>query len=101
MIVTGWPLEHEAAQLGVDESRTGQPGSVADDRDRSLALARALEIAGTPCVVEARAGLALIVCDEAQQVRLASSDARVALLALAKRHGFTHIAVELAGHATT
>ena len=53
------------------------------------------------CMVEARAGLALIVCDEAQQVRLASPDARQAVLVLARQHGFTHIAVELASHPTT
>lgn len=100
MIVTGWTLEHDATPHDVDQSRGGQTSSGADDRDRSSALANALKTAGMPCVVEARAGLALIVCDEAQQVRLASSDARVALLALAKQHGFTHIAVELAGNTT-
>ena len=75
-----------------------RPRGSAEDRDRETALARALETAGMPCTVEARGGLAMMVCDEAQQARLASSDARRAVLALAKEHGFTHIAVELSAH---
>ena len=75
-----------------------RPRGSAEDRDRETALARALGAKGITCTVEARMGLALIKCDESQQVLLASSDARSTMLALAKQHGFTHIAVELAAH---
>ena len=77
-----------------------RPRGSAEDRDRETALARALERANMSCAVEARGALALIVCDESQQARLASPDARRAVLALAKQHGFTHIAVELRAHPT-
>ncbi len=78
-----------------------RPRGSAEDRDRETALARALERADMTCAVEARGGLALLICDESQQARLASSDARRAVLALAKQHGFTHIAVELRAHPAT
>ena len=73
-----------------------RPRGSAEDRNREGALARALEATGIPCMVEARAGLALITCDVAHRTRLESSDARREVLALAKQHGFTHIALELA-----
>ena len=78
-----------------------RPRGSAEDRDRASALARALERTDMSCAVEARGGLALIVCDEAQQARLASSEVRRDVLALAKQHGFTHIAVELRAHPST
>ena len=78
-----------------------RPRGSAEDRDRETALARALVSADMTCAVEARGGLALLICDESQQARLASSDARRAVLALAKQHGFTHIAVELRAHPAT
>ena len=78
-----------------------RPRGSAEDRDRATALARALARADMSCAVEARAGLAMIVCDETLQLRLASSDVRREVLALAKEHGFTHIAVELAPHGRT
>ena len=100
MIVTGRTFEHDATHADGDEARAEGTRSGLLDRDRASALARALEHADLSCTVEARAGLALIACDEAQQVRLASADARGAVLLLAKQHGFTHIAVELAAHVT-
>ena len=78
-----------------------RPRGSAEERERASALARALERAGMSCTVEARAGLAIITCDQALQERLASPDSRRAALALAKEHGFTHIAVELAAHPIT
>jgi hypothetical protein len=67
-------------------------------------LAAALRGAGIACDVEARAALALIVAAPAEATRLATEDLRRLVLALAREHGFTHVAVELgvdgtAGHA--
>lgn len=100
MIVTGRTLEHDAAHTDGDEARAAATRSGLLDRDRASALARALEHADLSCTVEARAGLALIACDETHQVRFASADARGVVLLLATQHGFTHIAVELAAHVT-
>lgn len=101
MIAKPLPLEHDANHRAGDVAGTAQSHGTVDECGRAAALARSLECAHMSCMVEARAGLALIVCDEAQQGRLASPDARRAVLALAKQHGFTHIAVELASHPTT
>ena len=95
------PLEHDATHRASDVAAFAPSQGTFDEGDRAAALARSLERAHMSCMVEARAGLALIVCDEAQQVRLASVDARRDVLALARQHGFTHIAVELASHPTT
>lgn len=68
------------------------------------ALAAALRGAGIVCEVEGRAALALIVASAADLTRLGGDDLRRQVLALAREHGFTHVAVELgvdrtAGHA--
>jgi hypothetical protein len=70
----------------------------------ATALAAALRGAGIACEVEARATLALIVASTAHATRLAEDELRRHVLALAREHGFTHVAVELgvddiAGHA--
>ena len=62
----------------------------------AMALAAALRSAGIACEVEARAALALIVASPAEVTRLAADDRRRGVLALARQHGFTHVAVELA-----
>jgi hypothetical protein len=58
-------------------------------------LARALGALGYPCDVESRAALALLSMRADVAARLAASPDRGAALALAKEHGFTHVAVEL------
>lgn len=60
-------------------------------------LERALHGIGVSCAVEARAALAVIVTPAAGIARLASDEHREAALTLARRHGFTHAAVELSG----
>lgn len=59
-------------------------------------LASALRALGFPCEVEPRAGLALLTMEPADAERLAASSDRAAALTLAKEHGFTHVAVEVA-----
>lgn len=59
------------------------------------ALAAALRALGLPCDVEPRAALALISTRAEHAARLAAPQERGAVLALARQHGFTHIAVEL------
>lgn len=58
-------------------------------------LARALGALGFPCDVESRAALALVSTRADLAARLAAAPERAAALALAKEHGFTHLAVEL------
>ena len=59
-------------------------------------LEEALALAGIPCRVEARDRLAVIIL-EAPNVNpvLVSREARSRALALARAHGFTHVALEL------
>ena len=61
----------------------------------ATALAAALRGVGIACEVEARAALALIVASTDDATRLAADDLRRQVLALAREHGFTHVAVEL------
>jgi hypothetical protein len=65
----------------------------------ATALAAALRAMGIPCDVEARAALALISARAEHVARLALSRDRATALALAKQHGFTHVAVELSADA--
>ena len=67
-------------------------GSPAGD---AAGLARALAALGFPCGVEARAALALLSMRADDAARLAASPDRASALALAKEHGFTHVAVEV------
>lgn len=59
-------------------------------------LQEALALAGLPCKVESRDRLAVITLDtpEATQALL-SREVRSRVLALARAHGFTHMALEL------
>lgn len=50
---------------------------------------------GLPCKVEPRAGLAVLVAGHATMTALADPEVRRGALALAREHGFTHVAVEL------
>ena len=67
------------------------PARAASD---TVALATALGALGIACVVEARAGLAVIKVAGAA-AHLASTSLRRDVLALGRQHGFTHVAVEL------
>jgi hypothetical protein len=58
-------------------------------------LARALQEFGVACAVEGRQGLAIVTVDAQSAAALAAPDRRQAVLAMAKAHGFTHVAVEL------
>ena len=61
----------------------------------AAALASALAALGFPCHVEPRSALALLSMSADDAARLAASPDRAAALALAKEHGFTHVAVEI------
>jgi hypothetical protein len=59
-------------------------------------LEGALAERGLVVRVEARAGLAVLVADEATVARLGSdAELRKVALALAREQGFTHVAIEL------
>jgi hypothetical protein len=67
------------------------------DRTARNATALANEIAalGLRCAVEARAGLALLLPLPESVAPLEAPETRRAVVALARRFGFTHVAVEL------
>ena len=58
-------------------------------------LERMLAERGLPSKVEPRAGLAVLIVDRETMAALADPEVRRATLALAREHGFTHVAVEL------
>jgi hypothetical protein len=58
-------------------------------------LASALERVGIPCEVESRGRLALLAAAAAVADRLVTADRRREVVALAKAHGFTNVALEL------
>ena len=58
-------------------------------------LERILAERGVPAKVEPRAGLAVLVVDRGTMTALGDPEVRRATLALAREHGFTHVAVEL------
>ena len=60
-----------------------------------LALAAAIAELGVRCSLEARGGLALLVPVSSSLATLQSAETRRAVLALARQHGFTHVAIEL------
>jgi hypothetical protein len=45
--------------------------------------------------VESRAGLAVLIADAATVARLGDAELRRTALALAREHGFSHVAIEL------
>jgi hypothetical protein len=59
------------------------------------ALAAAIAELGVQCVLEARGGLALMLPTQPGVEKLQDPDTRRAVLALARQHGFTHVAIEL------
>lgn len=62
---------------------------------RARALGAALAHAGLPAAVEARDRLAVLHAAPAQLAALHEPDRRRDVVALAARHGFSHVAVEL------
>ena len=74
---------------------TGKAGDAGD----APALAAALGAMGLPCRVESRARLAVIMAGPAHAARLTDPALRREVFALAKQHGFTHLAIELSAHA--
>jgi hypothetical protein len=59
------------------------------------ALEGVLAERGLVCRVETRAGLAVLVADSATVARLGDAETRRVALALAREHGFSHVAIEL------
>ncbi|MES2177243.1 MAG: hypothetical protein V4550_05205 [Gemmatimonadota bacterium] len=59
------------------------------------ALEKALSEGGIPCKVETRAGLAVLIATPDMVARLGDAELRRTALALAREHGFTHMAIEL------
>jgi hypothetical protein len=59
------------------------------------ALAAAIAELGVRCSLEARGGLALLVPVSSSMATLQSPETRRAVVALARQHGFTHVAIEL------
>lgn len=59
------------------------------------ALAAAIAELGIRCSLEARDNLVLLLPASSKLKALQSADTRRAVLALARQHGFTHVAIEL------
>jgi hypothetical protein len=68
----------------------------AESRKKADRLVAALVGMGLPGRVEPRGPLAVLIVDRATLDRLGQPGMRAQALALAKEHGFTHVAVELA-----
>ena len=60
-------------------------------------LEAALAERGLVVRVERRAGLAVLITSEETMKRLGDASVRQAALALAREHGFSHVAIELRG----
>jgi hypothetical protein len=60
-----------------------------------VALAAAIAKLGIDCALEVRGGLALLLPTLDGVAALQGDEPRRAVLALAKDHGFTHVAIEL------
>ena len=61
----------------------------------AVALAAAIAELGIECALEVRGGLALLLPTQDSVIALQDDETRRAVLALAKEHGFTHVAIEL------
>ncbi len=61
------------------------------------ALEGALAERGLVVRVESRAGLAVLIADAATVARLGDAALRREALALAREHGFSHVAIEMRG----
>jgi len=73
------------------------PNDVRGDRSarNGVALAAALAMRGIECALEVRGALALLLPKPESVAALQVDENRRAVLALAKEHGFTHVAIEL------
>ena len=73
------------------------PNDVRGDRSarNGVALAAALAMRGIECALEVRGALALLLPKPEGVAALQVDENRRAVLALAKEHGFTHVAIEL------
>ena len=72
-----------------------EPGRGDRTGRNASALAAAIAALGVQCALEARGGLALLLPVPASVERLQDQETRRAVLALARQHGFTHVAIEL------
>jgi len=61
----------------------------------AAALAAAIAELGIQCSLEARGGLALLLPIPESVATLQSPETRAVVVALARQHGFTHVAIEL------
>jgi hypothetical protein len=61
----------------------------------ATALAAAIAALGVQCSLEARGGLALLTPVPESIEKLQAPETRRTVLALAREHGFTHVAIEL------
>lgn len=75
--------------------RAGAAESDATPAQRAERLVAALATMGWSVEVEPRATLAVIVASGPATTRLVDATARRAVLAVAREHGFTHVALEL------
>ena len=73
----------------------------ADARGDAASLSAALDRMGLHCDVEPRARLAVLLVSPSVGQRLADAETRREVVAAAKAHGFTHVAVELGETAST
>ena len=73
------------------------PDELRGDRSsrNAVALAAAIATLGIECALEVRGGLALLLPTPEGVAALQVDESRRAVLALAKEHGFTHVAIEL------
>jgi hypothetical protein len=73
------------------------PDETREDRSarNAVALASAIAKLGIDCALEVRGGLALVLPTPEGAAALQVDEKRRSVLALAKEHGFTHVAIEL------
>jgi hypothetical protein len=72
-----------------------EPGRGDRTGRNASALAAAISAMGLQCALEARGGLALLLPVPESVEKLQDRETRRAVLALARQHGFTHVAIEL------
>jgi hypothetical protein len=74
-----------------------EPGRGDRTGRNASALAAAIAELGLQCTLEARGGLALLMPVPESVELLQRPETRRSVLALAREHGFTHVAIELPG----
>jgi len=72
-----------------------EPGRGDRTGRNAAALAVAISQLGVECVLEARGGLVLLLPVATSVEKLQDQNTRRAVLALARQHGFTHVALEM------